>query len=325
MNDRSKVSAVLSFNPSGDTMETSLQHSPITLSFLCLLIREENFNLSGAAPDVGELFTRMVRCLKKKFTILKNVEFSVEGFVKTMVSVGKLALETLLSGNSLMQRRKVIREKGEDAFNYGLLIGHEDFRLIRDESADIFITFSHRSTQEFLGALFFIFSLNEGVSVVNLLGPNQKSILFTNPLFLHFCLWFIYSDQKYFSFSQKYEAREALRKYVLKIFRNKEFITSDVAAFYPAMDVRKAFIRRDKLLLSLFEDVLSHFKGVKIIVMESSDPLDWILSSMRPVLKSLQYIFVLPDQSPSKYSEESEMTLTVTHFHNSEYKTRQRK
>ena len=61
------------------------------------------------------------------------------------MSVGKLALKTLLSGNPLLQRSVVIKEVGPDAFDYGLLIGHEDFRLIRDETANIFVTFPHRS------------------------------------------------------------------------------------------------------------------------------------------------------------------------------------
>ena len=198
-----------------------------------------------------------------------------------MISIGKLALETLVSGNLLMQRSRVIKEIGEDAFNYGLLIGHEDFRLIRDETADIFITFSHRSIQEFLGALFFIFSLSDGKTVPNLLGSNQKSIFFTNPLFLHFCLWFLYSDQEYFPLTKKFQVRETLRTYVLKIFRNNEFITSDIAAFYPTMNVREAFERKDILLLSFLEDVLSHYNKVKILVLETTDPIDWILTSMR--------------------------------------------
>ena len=71
LNDRNKASAVLSFNPPG-IIDRSLQHSPILLSFICFLVREENLVLSGTGPDVGYLYTRMVRCLYKKFTILKK-------------------------------------------------------------------------------------------------------------------------------------------------------------------------------------------------------------------------------------------------------------
>ena len=60
------------------------------------------------------------------------------------MSIGKLALKTLLSGDPLLQRSEVIKEVGPDAFDYGLLIGHEDAHmLIKDETADIFVTFPH--------------------------------------------------------------------------------------------------------------------------------------------------------------------------------------
>ena len=40
-------------------------------------------------------------------------------------------------------------------------------RLIRDETADILITFPHRSLQEFLGAFYFIQALDKGESIVS--------------------------------------------------------------------------------------------------------------------------------------------------------------
>ena len=61
-----------------------------------------------------------------------------------------------------MKRTDVIQEVGPDAFDYGLLIGHEDFRLIQDETADIYVTFPHRSIQEFLGAFYFICQIHKG-------------------------------------------------------------------------------------------------------------------------------------------------------------------
>ena len=63
----------------------------------------------------------------------------------------------------------MIKDVGPDAFDYGLLIGHDDFRLIRDETADIYVTFPDRIIQEFLGAFYFIMMLNEGQSIESLL------------------------------------------------------------------------------------------------------------------------------------------------------------
>ena len=85
----------------------------------------------------------------------KNIEYEDTEFVKTVTKIGKLPFETLLSGKPLLRRNLVIKDVGLDAFDYGLLIGHEDFRLIPDETADIFVTFPHRSIQEFLGAFLF--------------------------------------------------------------------------------------------------------------------------------------------------------------------------
>ena len=190
-----------------------------------------------------------------------------------------------------MQRSQVIEEIGEEAFDYGLLIGQEDFRLIRNDATDIIITFSHRSLQEFLGALFFILALGEGESVESLLGFSQKSIFFTNPFFLHFCLWFLYSDQKHLVLSDKNTIREKLRNYVLERFKS-ELILSDIAAFYPILDAREVWKNKDKGLLSFLEDILSHYCSNKIIIMRPYDPIGWILTSMQPVLKFTQHLLV---------------------------------
>ena len=120
-----------------------------------------------------------------------------------ILKVGKLALATLLSGNSFMRRSRMIKDVGPDAFDCGLLIGHEDFRLIRDATADIYVTFPHRTIQEFLGAFCFIMMLSEGESIESLLSSDSKEPIFlTNPLFLHFCLWFLCSGQKYCTFKK---------------------------------------------------------------------------------------------------------------------------
>ena len=118
---------------------------------MCLLVREDDIDLTNTTMHIGEIYTRMVRCLYKKYIIRKGLSFYADQFEAVLISVGKLALKTLLSGNPLLQRSVVIKEVGPDAFDYGLLIGHDDFRLIRDETADIFVTFPHRIFRSFWG------------------------------------------------------------------------------------------------------------------------------------------------------------------------------
>ena len=97
----------------------------------------------------------------QKFTIRKGIKFEISSLVKVLMSLGKLALETLLSGEPLLERSKIIEQVGEDVFEYGLLIGQDGFSLTRDMTVDILVTFPHRSLQEFLGAFYFIFSLGK--------------------------------------------------------------------------------------------------------------------------------------------------------------------
>ena len=99
--DDEKVEQVLNFNPAGERANRPVHNVPILLSFLCLLVREDNIDLSDKTISVGEIYFRMVRCLYKKFTIRKGIEFETSSFFKVLESLGKFALDTLLSGNTL--------------------------------------------------------------------------------------------------------------------------------------------------------------------------------------------------------------------------------
>ena len=213
--DANKVEDILRFNPTGLSEKISLYNCPTLLSFLCLLVREDDIDLSSRGMCTGEIYIRMVRCLYKKYLIRKGREFEESRFTAVLTLIGSLALKTLLSGKILFKRSDVIQEIGDDAFDYGLLIGHEDFRLIRDETADILIAFAHRSIQEFLGCFCFIQKLTDGSSIDSLLGVDcQEPIFMVNPLFLHFCLWLLYCSEKYVSFQNKESTCETLKSFM---------------------------------------------------------------------------------------------------------------
>ena len=84
--------------------DTPLYSKPILLSFLCLLVREEGDEILKNSVHVGEIYTRMVRCLYKKFTIRTDREYQKVEFVEVITKVGKIAFQTLLSGNPLLKR-----------------------------------------------------------------------------------------------------------------------------------------------------------------------------------------------------------------------------
>ena len=70
-----KVEDILRFNPTGLREKISLYNCPILLSFLCILVREDDIDLSSRGIFTGELYMRMVRCLYKKYCIRKGIEF----------------------------------------------------------------------------------------------------------------------------------------------------------------------------------------------------------------------------------------------------------
>ena len=207
---KEKVDRIMEFTPAGIEDRLRLQNIPIILSFLCLLVREDQLDFSNTAIHIGDIYARMVGCLYRKYTIRKGIEFEIGTFKNVMTALGKLALRTLVSGDSLLERRRVIAEVGKEAFDYGLLIGHEDAnRLLRNEAADIFVTFPHRSLVEFLGAFFFVQMLNKGENIESLLAVDivpscsKKPIFLRNPLFLRFCLWFLMTPDEAFSLRKK--------------------------------------------------------------------------------------------------------------------------
>ena len=106
--DQSKIRDILNFNPADFRKDDPIYKCPILLSFLCLLVREDDIDLSSKSIGTGEIYTRMMHCLYKKFTIRKKMEYNKKEFVRAIAKVGKLAFETLLSGNPLLQRSQVI-------------------------------------------------------------------------------------------------------------------------------------------------------------------------------------------------------------------------
>ena len=85
----------------------------------------------------------MIRCLYRKYLRRQKLEFCLNELVKLMKTLGKLAFESLLTGSALFRKSQILNVVGPSAFDYGLLIGHEDAeKLKRDETADIYVTFA---------------------------------------------------------------------------------------------------------------------------------------------------------------------------------------
>ena len=152
-------------------------------------------------------------------------------------------MKTLLSGNPMFQRKKVTSKVGMYAFDYGLLIGHEDaYKLFRDETADIYITFPHQSLQEFLGAFYFVGMMDQNAETF--VTDERKKILLTNPLLFRFCLWFLRSDKKYSIFKNNAQTYDCLINYGFDILNNSLLDTKKID---PSLDIESAYLSKDEL------------------------------------------------------------------------------
>ena len=159
-------------------------------------------------------------------------------------------------------------------------------------TADIIVTFPHRTVQEFLGAVFLVKMLDAGLNIESLLSNTDKApIYLVNPLFLHFCLFLVYSDQNDFKFLKKETVRLALARFAAKHIDTKLNMLN-VEETFPAFDISYAHDRKDELRLQFFKDVLANCARMKILVLDSWDHLDWFLTSLQPVLHNISSIFI---------------------------------
>ena len=296
------IESVLNYNPGNvDTKKAinctyepanPIHKCPILLSFLCLLAREDDIDFLNTKMHTGEIYARMVRCLYKKYVIRKGLCYDSDQFEKAMISIGKLAFKTLLSGDPLLKRDDVIREIGENAFDYGLLIGHEDFRLISNETADIFVTFPHRSIQEFLGALYFIWMLDMGYEIQLILGIDSSKLIFlTDTLFLQFCLWFLREDQKYLTLRNKHKVYQRMVHYCVELFNEEELDMQRIDRTYPALDISsKSVYAKNKLRVSFLGDILMKCNKASSLVLSHRHTLNQFFGFINPNLKSITFI-----------------------------------
>ena len=193
--DKTKIVQILQFKPSDSREHFPVHKCQILLSFLCLLAREDEMDMLDRNLAIGHLYLRMVQCLYKKFTMRKGVPFENNEFLHVLKSVGHLALQTIKVNSSLLQRNEVRRIAGNFAFEYGFFAGQQDFKLCTDPAADTFVTYAHRSIDEFFWSFGLIQALNDGKSVEEILGPESENpMLLVNPLILSFCLWLLKTE-----------------------------------------------------------------------------------------------------------------------------------
>ena len=285
--DQEKVEQILDFNSNRSNEREYLHNVPILLSFLCILVREDGIDLSDSSISIGEIYWKMVRRLYKKFILRKKKNFEMNSFVNVLKSLGKLALETLFEG-PFFQRSQVVEAVGEEAFDYGLLIGHEDFRLIKDETVDILISFPHRSLHEFLGAFYFVLALNTETDMQNFKNAGEEFM--TNPLFHQFCLWLL-DDRQLSEICPSWNRQHVyglLASHAVAQINHAKIDLKDTMRRFPAFEV--ALKDQNQKTLTMLCKALGKCDKVRHLGIGLKHPTGRILSSLGPLFKSLRSI-----------------------------------
>ena len=297
--EKNKAEQILEFSPSDS--QSPMYKVPILLSFTCFLVQNDSeVRISMSKREQKGwiyfrmvLYLRMVRCLYMTYVKKLGKDFVSSDFVKAVRAVGKLAWQTLLSGNPMFRKGDVIMEVGPEVFEWGLLIGDEDPEGLSDDTADILVTFAHRSIHEFFGAFYFILSLSEGESFESLLGVDREEPIFlTNPLFLEFCLWLMNSTEVT-SFPWEVETvREPLITYIVGKIDNEYLNLGRHYKDFPALRLAAGSqlgygeIVRNQIVLDLMKDALSRCSKIERLVLSGDIPYDELLSALNPRLYS---------------------------------------
>ena len=322
--DGDKVEHILEFNPrrglnsvydESEEIQPPLYRNPILLSIMCFLVQNDAgvSDLFSRSEQRGKIYYRLIRCLYVSYLKKQDIEFDNSHFVEAVEairSVGKLAWQTLLSGDLMFRKEEVIREVGPEAFEWGLLIGDEDPEGLSDETADILVNFAHRSIQQFFGAFYFILRLSKGESVNSLVG-GRSDVEIHDPLFLEFCLWFLDTSEKMFSFIQNRKtAREALVDHVVK--EVDEVDEENFGVSFPSFDVTEM----SPLFVELVKDVLSRCTKIERLDFGSHHPVGQLLSGVKSSrIKILRvrdaYEDAYKSVEPRNYCEEAELLVII--------------
>ena len=316
--DKARAKEIMKFKPSSMVKsEFPIQKCPILLAFLCALVNDNDIQLSDKTITVGDIYFRMIKHLYKKFVIRKGIDFVEDEFVNVMKSVGKLALKTLTSDNPLLGKGEVHKIVGECAFEYGFLAGHEDSRLSLDVFSDIYVTYTHRSIEEFFGSFGFIQDLCDGKSVEDILGPNCKEPIFmTNPLVLKFCLWFLSNST--LELNGKDKSNDKLAAYVAERIDLKRFHPLFVHGQYQAISILGALNKNDALELGFFRKILEKCQCIRFLLLRSAfsnikprDYIDYMLGSVSAHVRENLREITIGDYIPQEEVDSAALSISI--------------
>ena len=294
--DKKQRREVRKFTRKHRFLHESLHTCPILLLFICILAQNNKLDTFGRNVT-SDIYLKLIRSLYIKYCVRKDREFKQCDFRDVLQKVGKLAFHCLLSKNYLFERKEVLSAVGEDAFEYDFLIGHKDFRLLGDETADIFVSFNHFTLQEFLGSFHLLSVMNKGVTIENLLGSERTTAPFLiSGLFLHFCLSMLNNAASLLNLKEDNCVYQNIKLFILKLINVHQLDLGGISDTFPSLTFPNAVRMRDKLVMEFLRDIFSSCQNARCLLMGNEDLDPFIIDSLAPIVPRLSEIYCFGDR-----------------------------
>ena len=292
LSDKAKVPDVFSFNTQNFALQNGEYPSPMLLLFVGILTNSGEIDLSQRVVSLGKIYTRLIRCLYRKFTVRKGIAFKQEEFEAVLASMGRLALKILATNTYHLQRGEVLEDVGEDCFEYGLIIGHEDFRLLSDPAADVVVTFTYSSMQDFLGAFYFTYANDREIPLpVNYFSPLHK-----NTLLFQFIQWLLSDicNKGFFKFSRRHIINVWIKQKLVKSLNHSQIHLEELKTSLPSFSIYDAVKSLSTELLNLALNVFSSCDKTRELYWVSDYSPGFIRKIFLETFPNLQIICNLP-------------------------------
>ena len=273
------------------TQTGSLYVSPMLLLFICILVNSQGIDPNVKKITVGEIFWKLIRCIYQKYCDNKGIEFIEDQFCALVNKISEIAYKTFLFGEYFFKREKISQYLGSDAFTYGFLIGQEDTRMIPESKTNVLVTFPHGSIEQF----FCSFKLVTHMSLPwpwSRLIPDDAPTFMIDPLFFHFCLWFMYhSEQFNIPAISSQQIFTAVQNEILRLCDRVQLEFQDLESVYKAINFGYVQRVNDEATLNFFKQVFEQFKRTRYLTMVPKTAF-WTLSTFRHILKQLSVITI---------------------------------
>ena len=287
--------------------------SPMLLQFICLLVNNnEDMDLTKRNVPRGEIYWRLLRCIYRKFCENKKLSYCEANFIDVLNKMGKFAFKIKELQSHCFQRDEVVRDVDENVFEYGFLVGYQDFRVIGDEKADVYVLFLHETVFRYL--LMFHLSQRQMHAKIelrleddNLTGithfTNEGSTVMNLCLLeadcLHFYLWFVSCRNTSFEGSIK---TEIIKQPFVDIFNIRTLYWTELCKRYTAVDITEAQRQKDELIISFLESVFSECDEVENLYLGIDEPVGWVLRSLWHLRHKIKFVKITDPENMETYS-----------------------